>query len=42
MIERENPTWDDLADDWGKPLPKLSLAAVEMKAGSSVAAATSE
>ncbi|MFZ0704488.1 MAG: GIY-YIG nuclease family protein [Candidatus Korobacteraceae bacterium] len=26
LIERENPTWDDLAEDWGKPLPTLPLA----------------
>ena len=24
LIERENPTWDDLAADWGKPLSKLN------------------
>ena len=23
MIERDNPKWDDLAQDWGKPLPSL-------------------
>jgi putative endonuclease len=21
LIERENPTWEDLATDWGKPFP---------------------
>ena len=42
LIERENPTWDDLADDWGKPLPKLNFPAGEGKAGSSSAAADSE
>jgi hypothetical protein len=36
LIERENPTWEDLADDWGKPLPKLKLAASGEKAGSSL------
>jgi putative endonuclease len=23
LIERRNPTWDDLADDWGKPWAPL-------------------
>jgi putative endonuclease len=23
LIERENPTWDDLAEDWGKPIELL-------------------
>jgi len=23
LIERENPTWDDLADGWGKPIQLL-------------------
>ena len=23
LIERDNPTWDDLADDWGKPFELL-------------------
>ena len=36
LIERENPTWEDLADDWGKPLPKLKFSPVEQKTGSSL------
>jgi hypothetical protein len=24
LIERENPTWDDLAEDWGKPIEPLT------------------
>lgn len=23
LIERENPTWEDLAEDWGKPIELL-------------------
>jgi putative endonuclease len=23
LIERMNPTWQDLSDDWGKPIPPL-------------------
>jgi putative endonuclease len=23
LIERDNPTWDDLASDWGKPIELL-------------------
>ena len=26
LIERENPTWDDLADDWGKPWTPLNAS----------------
>ncbi len=36
LIERENPTWDDLADDWGKPLPKLNFSPGERKTDSSL------
>jgi len=36
LIERENPTWEDLADDWGKPLPKLRFSPIEQTAGSSL------
>lgn len=41
LIERENPTWDDLADDWGKPIELLKPAVVASKADPSVAKATS-
>ena len=27
LIERDNPTWDDLADDWSKPIDPLKPAA---------------
>ena len=37
LIERENPTWDDLADDWGKPIELLTPIAVQGKADPSVA-----
>lgn len=36
LIERENPTWDDLADDWGKPWTPLNGSAQGGKAGSSL------
>ena len=36
LIERENPTWDDLAHDWGKPIELLKPVAVEMKADPSL------
>ena len=36
VIERENPTWKDLADDWGKPLPKLNFSPGETKTDSSL------
>ena len=36
LIERENPTWDDLADDWGKPLPPLKLPSNGTTAGPSL------
>ena len=35
LIERDNPTWDDLAEDWGKPLPKLNVLPAGEKAGPS-------
>lgn len=28
LIEIDNPTWDDLADDWGKQVPPLTAEAV--------------
>ncbi len=36
LIERENPTWDDLADDWGKPWTPLNASVQGTKAGSSL------
>ena len=27
LIERRNPTWQDLSEDWGKPLSSLTLLA---------------
>ncbi len=36
LIERDNPTWDDLAEDWGKPLPPLKFVALQPKAGPSL------
>ena len=36
LIERENPTWDDLAHSWGKPIELLKPVAVEMKADPSL------
>jgi putative endonuclease len=36
LIERENATWDDLADDWGKPWTPLNASAQGVKAGSSL------
>jgi putative endonuclease len=32
LIERENPTWDDLAEDWGKPIELLKPIAAPPKA----------
>jgi len=31
LIERENPTWDDLAHDWGKPVEFLKPVVVPKK-----------
>ena len=31
LIERENPTWDDLADDWGKPIKLLKPVGAHRK-----------
>ena len=36
LIERENPTWDDLAADWGKPIELLKPVVVEKKADPSL------
>ena len=32
LIERDNPTWDDLSDDWGKPIALLKPAVAPPKA----------
>jgi putative endonuclease len=32
LIERENPTWEDLAEDWGEPIEPLKPHVVEGKA----------
>jgi putative endonuclease len=24
LVKRENPTWEDLSENWGKPIPALS------------------
>ena len=36
LIERENPTWDDLADDWGKPIKLLKPVVAPPKADPSL------
>jgi len=36
LIERENPTWDDLAQDWGKPIELLKPVVIEKKADPSL------
>ena len=36
LIERDNPTWDDLAEDWGKPLQPLKVVAPKTRAGPSL------
>ena len=36
LIERENPTWDDLAHDWGKPIQLLKPVVVEKEADPSL------
>ena len=36
LIERENPTWEDLAEDWGKPIELLKPVVVEKKADPSL------
>ena len=32
LIERENPAWIDLSEDWGKPIAPFDLEAWEKKA----------
>jgi putative endonuclease len=41
LIERENPTWEDLAAEWGEPIEPLKPVVAEGKADPSVATATS-
>ena len=36
LIERENPTWDDLAADWGKPIELLKPVVYAKKADPSL------
>ena len=36
LIEGENPTWDDLADDWGKPIDVRRPVVVPAKADPSL------
>ncbi len=36
LIERDNPTWDDLAEHWGKPLEPLNSVARQARAGPSL------
>ncbi len=36
LIERDNPTWDDLAADWGQPLKPLNSSTEPRKAGPSL------
>jgi len=36
LIERMNPTWEDLAEDWGKPIRRLKPRVHELKADASL------
>ena len=36
LIESDNPTWDDLAEDWGTPLRPCASVANPSKAGPSL------
>jgi len=36
LIEHENPTWDDLAVDWGKPVALRKLSSSQLTAGPSL------
>ena len=36
LIESTNPTWDDLSEEWGKPIAKLRVSASEGKADPSL------
>ena|SRR5271157_239348 len=36
LIEQDNPTWDDLSEDWGKPIELLKPVVGPAKAGPSL------
>jgi putative endonuclease len=36
LIESTNPTWDDLSDEWGKPIARLRVLSEERKADPSL------
>jgi putative endonuclease len=36
LIERDNPTWDDLSAEWGKPIEPLTTVASATKADPSL------
>jgi putative endonuclease len=36
LIECTNPTWDDLSEEWGKPIARLRVSASERKADPSL------
>jgi putative endonuclease len=36
LIQRDNPTWDDLAEQWGKPWAPLTPSSAPPKAGPSL------
>jgi putative endonuclease len=36
LIESINPTWDDLSEEWGKPIARLRVSASERKADPSL------
>jgi putative endonuclease len=36
LIQRDNPTWDDLAEEWGKPLKPINAVQEETRADPSL------
>ena len=36
LIGGVNPTWDDLSEEWGKPIARLRVSASERKADPSL------
>ncbi len=36
LIEENNPTWDDLSEEWGKPIAQMRVSASEKKADPSL------
>jgi putative endonuclease len=36
LIESINPTWEDLSEEWGKPIERLKILAEEQKADASL------